>query len=199
MVGDDQDGLDVEGGVPYHAPVPQALPADLELGLDHEQQVGVGGGGPQQGAQDQGQGDKGQVPHHQGGGGGHRGRVEGAHVGPVQLGDPRVTLEGPGQLPVAHVHGGHVGGPTAQEHVGKAPRGGPRVQAAPPAHGGRQATGAQGVQGPGELVGAAGDVPVVGDADLQGLGGVDLSGGLGDHDAVEGDVPVGDHLGGLGT
>ena len=51
-----------------------------------------------------------------------------------------------------------------------------------------------------ELVGAAGDVVVSARGeDLDGLGGVDLTGRLGDHHAVKGDVTVGDERGGVGT
>ena len=45
VLGHGQDGLHVELRVAHHSPVPDPVLAHLELGLDHEQEVGVVGRG----------------------------------------------------------------------------------------------------------------------------------------------------------
>ena len=198
MFGHGQDGLHVEIRVTHDSPVPDAVLADLELRLDHEQEVGVVGRCSQQRFEDQGQGDERQVTHHQAGGRYDCGRVQRADVGAVQGSDTGVGSQGPGQLAVADVNGYDVLGAVAKEDVGEAARGGARVQAAAALDARRQAALPQHVQRAGELVSAAGDVVVSArGVDLDGLGRVDLTGGLSDHRAVESDVATGDERGGV--
>ena len=85
----------------------------LELGLDHEQEVGVVGCGPQQRLEDESQRDKGEVADHELGGGSDGGGVQHADVGSVQGGDARIAAQGPGQLAVADVNGHDVLGTAA--------------------------------------------------------------------------------------
>ena len=100
--------------VAHDSSVPDAVLADLELGLDHEQEVGVVGRGSQQWFEDQGQGDERQVTHHQAGGRRDGGRVQRADVGAVQGSNTRVGSQGPGQLAVADVDGYDVLGAAAK-------------------------------------------------------------------------------------
>ena len=154
-LGHGQDRLHVKLRVTYHSPVPDPVLTHLELGLDHEQEVGVVCCGPQQRLEHQGQGDEGQVAHHQAWGRSDILRSQRTDIGAVQGGDSGVCAQGPGQLPVAHVDGHDVLGATPQEHVGEAPRGGTRVQAAAALDARGQASLLQRIQRTGELVGSA--------------------------------------------
>ena len=199
-LGHRHDGVHMELWVAHHSPVPDPVLAHLELGLDHEQEVGVVGRGAQQRFEDQGQGDEGQIAHDQLRGGGDDLGIQCADVGAVQGGDAGVGAQRPGQLAVADVDGHDVLSTAAQEDVGEAAGRGAGVQAAASLDAGCQAAAAQRIQRAGELVGTAGDVVVSGGhQDLDGLGRVDLTGGFGDDLAVEGDVTVGDERGGVGA
>src|SRR5690606_6944121 len=122
---------DVQRRVPHHATGAESLPSDLELWLDHEQQVGVGGGDPGEGGQDERERDEGEVADDEVDRRGDLGRVEGADVGAFQDAHARVVAKSPGQLSVPDVHGEDVRGSAAEQHVGEAAGGGTGVQAAP--------------------------------------------------------------------
>src|SRR5690606_4085739 len=117
------------------SPLADPVLADLELGLDHQGEVGVGGTHAEQRVEHQPQRDERQVPHDDVHGAADHLDGQVADVGAVVDGDPVVAAQLPGQLAVADVHRHHLRGTLTQEDVGEASRGCTRVQTAAPLHG----------------------------------------------------------------
>lgn len=196
--GDRADGLGAQFRAADHTAAAEAFLADLELRLDHQDEVGAGRGAGGEGGQDQAQRDEGEIADDQVDGD-VVDPVEGqlADVGAVLDGDPLIALQGPGELAVADVDGDDMGGPGAQQDVGEAAGGRPGVEGAAPLD--AQPEGDECREGPGELVSAARDVVRIVRilADDHGGAGGDLGGGLGRGRAADGHPSRGDQLTGV--
>jgi len=196
--GHGQDGLDVQLGIAHYSPACQALLADLELRLDHEQQVGVLGGRGQERSQHKSQGDEREIADNESRSGRHSLRIQSTHIGAVENRDALVGLEGPGELPVTDVDRNHMRGSAPKQYIGKAPGGGTGIQATAPFYRGRQAAGVKSIQGAGKFMSTARDVVVsLGRHDLERLRRTDLAGRLDRDDPVKCDMPIGDELGSM--
>ena len=133
------EGAAPDLGVPHHPLAPgHDGPARLELGLDQEDQIGLGAAErPAEHGHHRDQGDEGQVGRDQRAGlerrvalAQHLGR-QGAHVDPFEHRDPAVAAQALVELAVADVDGVDVGRPPLEEAVGEATGGGPGIEGAP--------------------------------------------------------------------
>ena len=113
-----------------HSPGAEPLPADLELRLDHRQQVGVLARAGRERRQHQAQRDEGQVGDHEVDRAVDRLGGQRADVGALVHPHPLVGAQRPGQLAVADVDGDDLGGAAAEQHLGEAAGGGAGVEGA---------------------------------------------------------------------
>jgi hypothetical protein len=105
------------------------LAAELELRLDHRQQLAAGREAAGDGRQDLGQRDEGDVDRRQAGGEGQVGGRELAGVEPLDHGHARILAHAQVDLAVGDVDRGDPGGAALQQAVGEAAGGGADVEA----------------------------------------------------------------------
>src|SRR3954453_14949924 len=176
-------------GLAPHPPGAEPLPPDLELRLDHREEVGIIAGAGGERRQHEAQRDEGEVGDHHGPRPADGLRRQGADVGALQHLDAFVGAQRPGEPAVAHVDGDDLRCPAPQQDVCEPAGRGAGVQRPPPLDGD-----AERLQGTEQLVRAARDpagLVRVGADDQRGAG-VDSGGRLGGSPTGDGDASLGD-------
>ena len=185
-------------GIAHHSPVAEAFLTDFELGLDHQEEIGVGCGRGDESRKNKRQRNERHIPHDQFGGGSNGSRIEGAHVRPIVHLHARVALQLPRELAVPDVDGDDGCSAAAQQHVGKTTRRSTGVQSPTPLDQRRLV--AERIECSRKLVSTTRYVfRIVRFLDEDRLSGIHLASGL-EHDlSIKLDAPVLDHLCGSGT
>jgi len=153
------DGGGAQCRVPDDTAGAELLAADLELRLDHQQEVRGRGRECAQHGQHHGEGDEGEVGDHDVGRGAEAAGEHGSHVRLLVHLDPWVTAQFGGQLSGAHVYGDNGGGAVFEQDLREPAGGRPRVETA--TSGDAQAGRPKGLDRAQELQRAAAHVVVV--------------------------------------
>jgi hypothetical protein len=180
--GDTGNGAGVDGGIANDATLFDLVTTGLELWFNKDEEVRAGFERTEDGGEDGGGGDEGDVHDEERRGLGER--LEFAGVGALDDVDARVIAKADGDLAVADIDGGDVGGAVLEQAIGEAAGGCTNIEAAAALDGDAGA-----LEGVDQLIAAAGDEAGGSlEGDLRVLGG-----GRG---GAEGDLAVDEDLAG---